>query len=798
MDRSHSFGGFEMSIERNEPIRFHEKGTLEAVTRWIATHHDGVAEWLKNVRRQYQVDRANVAENHRVAALLLQDGKDGKPARIGVLDVGGATLEDVTAWSTWQDTSASHRGSGFQEEQTQGNGGKAYMYRLFAGPAHILGIRDRRRNSKGFDGDAGTVERGTPGWMPNLAAGRDVEISSFEAELRQTLEPYGLSISDLPTQLRTAISARKSFTIVEGEGPLMTYKGHIDADEFISKVVRHEQSTLCFEQVDVFAIHNGRVLNEGRKLELPPILPYPGIDSPVVHEIPDQLELDNGQTVSTTDSGTKPKGRLILHTSLENMPNAYRNLRPRWQIMYRTSHQMIGAKPISELAPATPGVQFIYGTAELLALEPAYVEHGRRRPKDGPLVEALDRFIADKIRVLAHEINARRRQELDDKALDQVHKENRKLDEFKNRFLPSFADGDGGDGEGKGEGPRERTRDGSGPLEWGTEPEVLRYKVPEQGLQIGKAISVGLRAFLGVSVRDQKGRPVRATIEWLTSDPHVAGFSKGDKLDAHAKGACQVWGRVKGTKIEGPRVPVQVWAVDHILLTPRTLDIPLGKEEQITAEVTDDEGRRSTDVLLEWLHDADDQLTVLIDRSGVVTGNRLGRTAVTAGAGGVRARIPVEVRVIANPEEQGRGTGFPQLLITGRDEDPATGQIREGDPDQPPLWQEASDFMHNVWWLNLQSPEAAFVFQQRSAQPTLWRAFHAEKLIEMVTMVWMTDEFSRKGENQRPEFWAAHLAAMDRHRVRITGQMWKQLEPYVFSGTILDEENERQVEGRAA
>jgi hypothetical protein len=166
-----------MTIERNEPIRFHEKGTLEAVTRWIATHHDGVAEWLKNVRRQYQVDRANVADNHRVAALLLQDASDGKAARIGVLDVGGATLEDVTAWSTWQDTSASHRGSALQEEETQGNGGKAYMYRLFAGSARIFGIRDRRRNCKGFDGEVGTVERGTPGWMPTLAAGRDVPIS---------------------------------------------------------------------------------------------------------------------------------------------------------------------------------------------------------------------------------------------------------------------------------------------------------------------------------------------------------------------------------------------------------------------------------------------------------------------------------------------------------------------------------------------------------------------------------------------------------------------------------------------
>jgi hypothetical protein len=86
---------------------------------------DGIAEWFKNVRRQYQVDRANVAEKDRVAVLLLKDAKDGNPACIGVLDVAGATLEDVTAWSTWQDPEASGRGAGIEEEQTQGNGGKA-------------------------------------------------------------------------------------------------------------------------------------------------------------------------------------------------------------------------------------------------------------------------------------------------------------------------------------------------------------------------------------------------------------------------------------------------------------------------------------------------------------------------------------------------------------------------------------------------------------------------------------------------------------------------------------------------
>src|SRR5882724_8986996 len=165
-----------MSIERNEPIHFHEKGTLEAVTRWIAAHSDGIAEWLKNVRRQYQVDRANVAEEHRTAVLLLKDAKDGRAARIGVLDVGGATVEDVTAWSTWQDPDASSRAPGVEEEETQGNGGKAYMYRLFTGSASIVGVREGKKNRKGFEGPAGSVDRGTPGFMPDAANGREVPV----------------------------------------------------------------------------------------------------------------------------------------------------------------------------------------------------------------------------------------------------------------------------------------------------------------------------------------------------------------------------------------------------------------------------------------------------------------------------------------------------------------------------------------------------------------------------------------------------------------------------------------------
>jgi len=86
-----------ITIERVGKIFFDDLGTLIASTRWISTHDEGIAEWLKNTRRAYQMDRANVTESDRICILLLKDSDLTNPARIGLLDVGGATLETATA-----------------------------------------------------------------------------------------------------------------------------------------------------------------------------------------------------------------------------------------------------------------------------------------------------------------------------------------------------------------------------------------------------------------------------------------------------------------------------------------------------------------------------------------------------------------------------------------------------------------------------------------------------------------------------------------------------------------------------
>lgn len=775
-----------MTIERDEQIRFHEKGTLAAVTRWIQGHDVGIAEWLKNTRRAYQTDRLNVPDDDRVALILMRDASQNGPARIGLLDVGGVSAEDLARWSLWQDPDASKAGSDADEEQTQGNGGKAYMYRMFSGPARLLGVRDSQLNAKGFDGPDDSVDRGRPGFIPSRAEAERAPTGPWQKTLDDVLAPYGLKFSKLPAPVRAALTHREAFTLVEGQEPKDVFEGRIRIDNLIQRLTRHDQSTYALEQMRVFAAHNGTILFDGEPLKLEEVVPYEGFETPRIVAIPDTLPGEGGHPVSTRLEGTRPGGRLILRTSKDNMPNSTRRLLPRWRVTYRTQHQMIGSKPVSDLLPTTPGSQFVYATLELSALEPDYVTHGRVRPGEGPLMEALDAFIAEHLRDLAKAIYDKRRQEKDEEELDAVAKENQMLDRWKDQFLPNAEGGVGG-GPGRGPGPGP----GPGPIpEHGLEPYQIIISAPPTGLTIGVGVDVNLKQILNPRVVDELGRSVTGVkLFYQSDDSDVVEVDRvTGRATAVGKGQCYVNVRLSSGLLS-EAVKMDAWVVDHVLLSPRHLDIPIGTRKTITAEVTSEDGKRAAGVLLNWKHDADDPLLLRIRPNGTVTGNRLGETQVSAGAGrddsAVWSRIPATVRVVDNPERRGRGEGFPQLKLTGRDVDPETGQIREGDAESPALWQEVADVENNIWWLNVDAPEAAFAFSLHREQPATWRLYHAAKLVEMVTQVHMQVDYTT-GKEENKDFWAAHKAALERFQIQVAPLMWEKLSGYVRDGTELE------------
>lgn len=172
-----------------------------------------------------------------------------------------------------------------------------------------------------------------------------------------------------------------------------------------------------------------------------------------------------------------------------------------------------------------------------------------------------------------------------------------------------------------------------------------------------QGVSLPLGWLLKPVVRDAQGHPVKnQELTWISDQPDIAFFPDAaeGKLVARSKGICTVRIKVKGYLIESEPITIEVWNVDHVLLTPRELEIPIGTRKQIIAEVTNDDGARATDVLLDWSHDADDKLIVRIRPTGWVTGNRIGRTMTSAGAGdpgkgGVWAKRAVQIHVRPSP-----------------------------------------------------------------------------------------------------------------------------------------------------
>lgn len=773
-----------MAIERDPAIQFHPQGTLQAVTRWIARHEDGLAEWAKNIRRAYQPDRADVAEEHRASAIFLRDAHDGKPARIGFLDVGGATFEDVTRWTVWQDPRASAGRSDVETEQTQGNGGKAYMYRLFAGPSYLLGVRDGKRNCKGFEGAVDTLDRGTPGFIPDSPRGREVPIKTVEEELERAIEPYGLDPAQLPEEVRLAVAARGAFTLVEGIDPIDVYEGRIPAEDIVQKFLRHDQTVLVLQQIRVYAAHNAQWFNGGKPLAAEPIVPYPEVEGPFRFPIPEYLPDDDGIQQSTTANGTMPTGVVTIYTSKENMPGAWRRLRPRWKVTYRTSRQVIGSKAITEIMPPAPGYQHVHAVVELDALD-SYATHGRVRPREGPLLEAVELFVAAKAREIAKQISDKNKLEFDEHALDEVQKENERLDKWKNRFLEAAGDVGGGGGDDTGGGKKKKK---GHKINWGDIAEAIDIEKANQTMRIGRGVVTPLGVVLQPVVRDHYGKPVAgAPLEWISSDRKVVDFVAQDKAMAVKVGKATIRVRIASTGITSVPVAFEVWNVDHVFLTPRELEIPVGTRREVTAEVTNDNGERSADVLLTWRHEADDQMIVRIRPTGWITGNRVGRTVIMAGCGdstqgGVWSHAGVEVRVVPNPNLPGPGSGFPRLLITDRDPDPETGQIRHGDRESPSLWQEVYDAQHNIWWLNLGAPDARHAFGRRDSDLPLWRQFHAMAIFQMVKQARMHIEYTQKGEHERPETWAEHKASAERFEIQVALAMWEKLSQYVLTG----------------
>ncbi len=212
----------------------------------------------------------------------------------------------------------------------------------------------------------------------------------------------------------------------------------------------------------------------------------------------------------------------------------------------------------------------------------------------------------------------------------------------------------------------------------------------------------------------------------------------------------------------------------------------------ITVEVNDEDGTNHRDALVNWKHDADNQQIIKINPRGFVFGNIIGKTRVYAGAGEgddkIWSEMPTEVEVIKSDGGDKGGRGYPQLKMTGRNIDEFTGKVRPNNPDEPALWQDVQDVQKNVWWLNMGSKDANFAYSLRETNKSAWRLFHAKILIEMMIQAWMGFEYTKKGDEEKPDLWSSHKGYYERYYIDLTSKIWDKLAPWIRGGE--EESNE--------
>ena len=97
------------------------------------------------------------------------------------------------------------------------------------------------------------------------------------------------------------------------------------------------------------------------------------------------------------------------------------------------------------------------------------------------------------------------------------------------------------------------------------------------------------------------------------------------------------------------------------------------------------------------------------------------------------------------------------------------------------------DFRNNIWWLNLGSKEVESAYNnQKTGTPQAWRLYHAQKVVEMVVLVHMRQEFTSKREGEIPGLWSDHWETYNNLQKQYIPLMWEKLNQYVLTGTGLE------------
>ena len=712
-----SVAGGSIAFAPDDSVHVHEEGAIRLICAQFRSHEDGLPEWIKNASDMYR--RTDAPPEDSIILVLLQDGRRGALPLVGCLDFGGMTTADIEQkFRQWADPEAAGTGEA-AVEGGHGNGGKCYMTQMFESYAYLHTVRDGRGNRYGFRGGSAV-----PGYFPSRAEGRGYRVENADHELNLALQPFGLTIQDLPEDASRVWSRRHGFTLTLGVGAKSLSRGRIPATKWVENLQGHQQMVRSVQRNRIYVVHNGR-LDAASPLKLPQIDPIPGAEAPRAYPVPDEIvDPDSGDAVLT--GAIEGVSVFELRTS---------NVSMRWSLKARHTingwthdGRSTGYWEIPSLSRSGYANQ-IYGDVRLNALA-EFKQNDRRNHTDAPLTRALREWIRERIEEYAAEFARLDQLQASEAERTELSRLNEALNAWKNRFLEKAFGG-------IGTGAQDGMDDSRPPLPRLPRGEPARLVLVLSHTEAGQGVTFrpSLEFF------DASGNRIRAVpYQWESGDWAVATVDPDlNVITTYSPGTATISAVCGDSGIRSNAVTLEVVDISEIDLEPKEIEVRAGSRQPVTATVHTKDGRRLQGVYLIWTED--NREVVSVGSGGMVFGLAPGATTVVAGDNQVTAATPTQVTVTrADETDDEGGSGFPRILVSEIDLDPLGEEPPVFSQAEPPVHQRPQDVDHNIWWINMASPLARRYFAQ-GARSKEWRVYHLERYIEIMVKIVLHYDF---------------------------------------------------------
>lgn len=671
--------------------------------REFADLKNGIPEWIKNSNDVYiRVNRAK-GERPIVVTYSATAGGYAGPA-FACLDLVGMGTEDLSRLKRWGDPTAS--GSGLGITGGHGNGGKSFAIAGFNGPTIYYTLKNSVGNIYGFP----EPPRPVSAWFPK---GKNISVESPKDFLEDALSQIGLKLSDLPDEVYKLLSGMSGFTLLVGHDPKDI------TGKFLTKWIdilrNHKEMMLPLRNCEIYVIANRRLLNDGKPLSSQDVTPMEKYVVPLVISIPSELEdPESGKIISTVEGGKLPQGKLVLRTMDKPIYQFHR-------IDYIQNDRIIGTRPVRDFVGQAYWTDHIFGYCTLACLTEEYVGNLRGPLVDRPLTRALNSWIENQIVVWAHEMEKAtakdRLIEVTEERKKHIVQQMESLNKLKDKLLDEMAGGIGSE-EGDGGGRKPRRPPTALP-----DLPVASVRIASEGEVAGRLVELPLTVnFYGADGREVS--PVVVT--WHSSNPPVArvNIARG-VIATENEGIAEIWCKT-GDGIASNRISVRVVDCVEIELVPPEVEVGIGRRTKIKAFGKLSTGEEVPEMRLFW--QSSDAEIAIVGQHGMVTGIAEGETSISAMEGdGTSQSIPV--RVVPQLGD-GKGPSKPKFLMSEIQIAWYETEPKKLTSDHPLVYQDVVAADNNVWWINLKSPMADYIYNRHGELSEVWLVYLAERFAD--------------------------------------------------------------------